>query len=102
MVDDGSPDSCPKLCDEYAREDNRVKVIHKENGGLSDARNAGLKQAIGDYILYVDSDDYIDLDACERFVMLHYVKKLILSLEMQLWKSRTDVKCWFILQRHLE
>lgn len=68
LVDDGSPDQCPKLCENYAEMDKRVKVIHKENGGLSDARNAGLKQASGEYILYVDSDDYIDLDACERFI----------------------------------
>lgn len=68
LVDDGSPDCCPRQCDEYAQEDSRIKVIHKKNGGLSDARNAGLKQATGEYVLYVDSDDYIDLDACERFV----------------------------------
>lgn len=68
LVDDGSPDKCPELCENYAEMDKRVKVIHKENGGLSDARNAGLKQATGEYILYVDSDDYIDLDTCERFI----------------------------------
>lgn len=68
LVDDGSPDTCPELCDQYAKEDNRIKVVHKENGGLSDARNAGLKKATGDYILYVDSDDYIDLDSCERLL----------------------------------
>lgn len=68
LVDDGSPDKCPELCENYAEMDKRVKDIHKENGGLSDARNAGLKQATGEYILYVDSDDYIDLDTCERFI----------------------------------
>lgn len=68
LVEDGSPDSCPEMCDAYAQKDMRIKVIHKENGGLSDARNAGLLQAAGDYILYVDSDDYIDLDSCERFI----------------------------------
>ena len=68
LVDDGSPDKCPELCENYAEMDKRVKVIHKENGGLSDARNAGLKQATGEYILYVDSDDYIDLDTRERFI----------------------------------
>lgn len=62
LVDDGSPDSCPKICDEYAKIDDRVKVIHKENGGLSDARNAGLKIATGDYIAFVDSDDWIHKD----------------------------------------
>ena len=68
LVDDGSPDGCPQMCDKYAKEDCRVIVIHKENGGLSDARNAGLKVATGDYILYVDSDDYLELDACQRFL----------------------------------
>lgn len=58
LVDDGSPDNCPALCDDYAAKDNRVKVIHKENGGLSDARNKGLEQATGDYVLFVDSDDF--------------------------------------------
>ncbi len=60
LVDDGSPDNCGMICDEYARLDNRIKVIHKENGGLSSARNAGLDIATGEYIGFVDSDDYID------------------------------------------
>lgn len=60
LVDDGSTDNSPKLCDEYADTDDRVKVIHKTNGGLSDARNAGLLIATGDYIGYVDSDDWIE------------------------------------------
>lgn len=60
LVDDGSPDSCGMICDEYAADDNRVSVIHKENGGLSDARNAGLDVASGEYVLFVDSDDYIE------------------------------------------
>lgn len=59
LVDDGSPDSCPAMCDEFAKQDSRVVVIHKENGGLSDARNAGLDIAKGEYIGFVDGDDYI-------------------------------------------
>lgn len=59
LVDDGSPDKCAKICDEYAEKESRIVVIHKENGGLSSARNAGLKIAKGDYISFVDSDDYI-------------------------------------------
>lgn len=59
LVDDGSPDNCPMICDEYAKIDDRIKVIHKANGGLSDARNAGLKVFTGDYVYFFDSDDYI-------------------------------------------
>ena len=59
LVDDGSKDSSPEICDQYASQDSRVKVIHKVNGGLSSARNAGLDVASGDYIGFVDSDDYI-------------------------------------------
>lgn len=59
LVDDGSPDGCPAICDEYAEQDSRVKVIHKENGGLSSARNVGLDVAKGEYISFVDSDDWI-------------------------------------------
>lgn len=62
LVDDGSPDRCPEICDEYARKDSRLTVIHKENGGLSDARNAGIEAAHGRYIGFVDSDDYIHPD----------------------------------------
>lgn len=65
LVDDGSPDNCPKICDDYAKKDSRIKVIHKKNGGLSDARNAGMKVATGDYISFIDSDDYISTDYLE-------------------------------------
>lgn len=60
LVDDGSPDNCGNICDKYAQMDTRIKVIHKENGGLSSARNAGLDVATGEYIGFVDSDDYIE------------------------------------------
>lgn len=59
LVDDGSPDSCGLMCDQYAREDERITVIHKRNGGLSSARNAGLDNCHGEYITFVDSDDWI-------------------------------------------
>lgn len=58
LVDDGSPDNCPAICDEFAQKDSRVKVIHKQNGGLSDARNCGIRAATGKYLLFLDSDDY--------------------------------------------
>ena len=67
LVDDGSPDGCGGICDAYAQADPRVRVIHKPNGGLSDARNAGLRIAVGTYVLFLDSDDYWgDLSALER------------------------------------
>lgn len=60
LVDDGSPDGCPHICDEYAAKDNRIVAIHKKNGGLSDARNAGLDICKGEYISFIDSDDWVD------------------------------------------
>ena len=62
LVDDGSPDNCPAMCDEWAEKDSRIRVIHKENGGVSSARNAALDIATGDYIGFVDSDDWIELE----------------------------------------
>lgn len=68
LVDDGSPDNCPDICDKYAETDSRVKVIHKKNGGLSDARNAGISVAVGDYLGFVDSDDSISENMYERLL----------------------------------
>lgn len=65
LVDDGSPDNCGAICDTYAQRDKRVKVIHKENGGLSDARNVALDVMQGEYVFFVDSDDWITNDALE-------------------------------------
>ena len=59
LVDDGSPDECGQICDAYALKDKRIHVFHKENGGLSDARNYGMKEATGKYITFIDSDDFI-------------------------------------------
>lgn len=67
LVDDGSPDQCGEICDMYGQKDKRIRVIHKENGGLSEARNAGIRSASGDYILFLDSDDYWnDADFLEK------------------------------------
>ena len=60
LVDDGSPDNCPQICDDYAKNDSRVKVIHKPNGGLLSARKAGLEASTGTHIAYVDGDDWVD------------------------------------------
>lgn len=60
LVDDGSPDNCGKMCDAWAEKDDRIRVIHKPNGGLSDARNAGIEAATGDWLAFVDSDDWLD------------------------------------------
>lgn len=65
LVDDGSTDNCPSICDYFKEIDNRIKVIHKSNGGLSDARNVGLDNASGDYFLFVDSDDFIEKETVE-------------------------------------
>ena len=73
MVDDGSPDNCPKMCDEYAKKDNRVKVVHKQNAGLGFARNSGLEVATGEYVAFVDSDDFVECDMYEK--LYEQVKK---------------------------
>lgn len=74
LVDDGSPDKCPEICDEYAKKDSRVRVIHKKNGGLSDARNAGIDVAKGAYFVFIDSDDWVEatmvehlLNSCKKY-----------------------------------
>lgn len=66
LVDDGSPDRCPAICDEYVVRDSRVCVIHQENGGLSAARNAGIERASGEYLCFIDSDDWISPEYCQR------------------------------------
>ncbi|MCL1982890.1 MAG: glycosyltransferase [Clostridiales bacterium] len=65
LIDDGSPDCCGTICDEYAEMDCRIKVIHKENGGLSDARNAGVEISRGEYLAFMDGDDWMDIDTIE-------------------------------------
>ena len=77
LIDDGSTDNSGKICDEYAKKDNRIKVIHKQNGGVSSARNAGLSIAKGEYIGFVDSDDYIEKD------MYEFLYNLLLEHKVQ-------------------
>lgn len=70
LVDDGSPDKCPEICDEYATKDGRIKVLHKKNGGVSAARNSGIRIATGDFFVFVDSDDFLNLNAIQRWILL--------------------------------
>ena len=81
LVDDGSKDNSGKMCDEYAKKDNRIKVIHKENGGLSSARNCGIKNSNGKYLTFVDSDDIIELDMIESLyhLMNKYDSEIVIS-----------------------
>lgn len=69
LVDDGSPDNCGKICDEYAQKDERVRVIHKENGGVSSARNLGVDESAGEYISFIDPDDWIDEEMYSEVVL---------------------------------
>lgn len=68
LVDDGSPDRCPEICEEWAKRDGRIRVVHKQNGGLASARNAGMDVMTGDLFMFVDSDDSIDLDTVQCMV----------------------------------
>lgn len=81
LVDDGSPDGCPAICDEYAEKDRRVKVIHKLNGGLSDARNVGMESAIGKYLMFVDSDDWLEVNSVKILLKasLKYNAQLVIG-----------------------
>lgn len=93
LVDDGSTDSSPQICDDYAKKDNRVKVIHKINGGQADARNRGLDVALGDYVCYIDSDDYL-------------VNENVLCLLAEKTKTNPDIvhykfKEWFEKDGHI-
>ena len=106
LVDDSSPDNSPSMCDEWAKKDRRIRVIHKENGGLSDARNAGIDIAKGDYITFVDSDDYLldgtyapllrtllderDIDILEYGIKQTDNTRLILTLEDRTYTTAAD------------
>lgn len=85
LVDDGSPDECPQICDKYAAKDNRIVVIHKKNGGLSEARNTGTKKATGEYIYYLDGDDELPQNSISLLVeqvFLHPTVEIVVG-EMQ-------------------
>ena len=80
LVDDGSTDSSGEICDRYAKIDERVKVIHKSNGGLSDSRNVGIQVAKGEYIGFVDSDDYVEFDMYET--LFNILKQFLIFSEI--------------------
>jgi CDP-glycerol glycerophosphotransferase len=92
LVDDGSPDGCPAICDEYAGRDLRIRVIHKENGGLSDARNAGIDVARGNYIGFVDSDDWIAPDMFEYLYQgaKDYEADVVVCEYYNVWGKKAD------------
>lgn len=90
LVDDGSPDECPKICDELAKKDKRIKVIHKENGGLSSARNAGLNIMTGDYVMFVDSDDSIHSQTCE--ILINNLEKNDADISMATYRNVFGLK----------
>lgn len=91
LVDDGSPDGCCKICDEYAERDKRVKVIHKENGGLSDARNAGIDIAQGSYVAFIDSDDWVHDKYIEKLYQLLKKTAADISVCNYMETSREDI-----------
>ena len=80
LVDDGSPDQCPEMCDEWAKKDARISVYHKANGGLSSARNCGIEHAKGDYIIFPDPDDWVEPDYLERLLKLQKEHQVDLSI----------------------
>lgn len=88
LVDDGSPDGCGAICDRYAEADKRIRVIHKENGGLSDARNCGLDAATGEFIAFVDSDDFIHPQMVE--ILLHNAVQKEADIAVCLFKEVTE------------
>ncbi len=96
LVDDGSPDNCGAICDEYASKDSRIEVIHQENGGVSAARNAGLKLAAGDYIGWVDSDDWIEPDMYAYMLenMQKYEADIAVCSRLECFKERKLFKGW--------
>ena len=91
LVDDGSTDKSPQMCDEYASKDSRIKVVHKQNGGLSDARNAGLAIANGTYIGFVDSDDWIEPDMyeCMYEACMEHEAQIAICRYAQVYKDHT-------------
>lgn len=92
LVDDESPDSCPQMCDDYARMDARIKVVHRKNGGLGFARNSGIDVATGEYITFLDSDDFVDLHTYEHLCNIATEHNLdALYYKFKRFTNETDV-----------
>jgi glycosyltransferase involved in cell wall biosynthesis len=93
LVDDGSPDASGEMCDRYAAVDSRIKVIHKSNGGLVNARKAGLNISTGDYVLYVDGDDWIETDLIENYLKaaLKHNADIVVSSHMENLEGRIEI-----------
>lgn len=101
LVDDGSPDRCPEICEEYVSLDSRVKVIHQPNGGSSRARNSGIRIAVGEYVVFLDSDDYfINKEALQKISESAINKPDIIAYKFQEWveKTNTFAPCYFSLK----
>ena len=98
LVDDGSPDRCPEICDQYAATDARIRVIHKPNGGLSEARNFGIEAAKGDYLVFVDSDDVLMPNALERLSQQTEHNPDMIITELY---NTTDMRLDRIVQKNL-
>ena len=81
LIDDGSPDNCGAICDEYAAKDSRVRVLHKENGGVSTARNLGIDQAQGEWVTFIDADDYVHPDFLSSLYAQHSVDLIVGSFQ---------------------
>lgn len=93
LVDDGSPDNCPEICEKFAKSDSRIKVVHKENGGLASARRAGIQVATGDYVFNLDSDDLIELDTLEEaYKIINKTNAQIVSFSYRWVKNGDTVK----------
>ena len=93
LVDDESPDGCPQMCDKYATQDSRIKVVHKKNGGLGFARNSGLEVATGEYVTFLDSDDFVDLFTYEHLYNIATTNNLdALYYKFKRFSVETDVQ----------
>ena len=109
LVDDGSPDNCPAMCDEYAKLDTRIKVIHKENAGLGYARNSGLEIASGEYVAFVDSDDFVNADMYEKLYNTAKSNKLdtcycsfkYYNSKTSRFRSRSEVKDFTVFKDNM-